>query len=223
MSIPSANGTITAAYNFPVGTHGSPMQVLDTDAGDTPGGGQHTVTWDVTGPEGPQGATGPQGPQGVQGPEGPTGATGPQGPAGTSASLAVASVEPGDDNLPEGGVSLTDGEQNVVYLANGAPGATGPQGPQGPAGENANLPTIETVTVTATTGANGSGNTSGTATLPTGYTLTGGGINCPVPGMLVQATNPTSDGTGWFGEFISGPSGATATVYAIGIKIVQGS
>lgn len=220
MSIPSANGTITCAYNTNVPQHGTPLQVLNTDEGDTPGSGQSAVTWNVTGPQGPQGATGPAGPQGVQGVAGPTGSA---GPAGASASLAVATVAPGEDDLPQGGASLTDGEGNSVYLSNGAPGPAGPQGPQGTPGSAANLPTIQSIIVTAITGPNGGGATYATATLPEGYTLTGGGLNCPAAGMVPLSSNPTADGTGWYGSFEDGPSGYTATVYAIGIQIVQGS
>ncbi|MFN8223627.1 MAG: hypothetical protein U0R50_10350 [Gaiellales bacterium] len=53
---------------------------------------ERRLSWNVTGPAGPQGASGQRGPQGEQGPrglrgeqgvEGPRGATGPQGPAGS--------------------------------------------------------------------------------------------------------------------------------------------
>ena len=40
------------------------------------------ITWNNTGPQGPQGIQGPPGPQGIQGPQGPQGIQGPQGPQG---------------------------------------------------------------------------------------------------------------------------------------------
>ncbi|WP_301485653.1 hypothetical protein [Intrasporangium sp.] len=59
------------------------------------------VTWNQTGPVGPQGAAGPQGPKGdtgapgAQGPKGDTGATGPQGPRGaTGATGATGAAGP---------------------------------------------------------------------------------------------------------------------------------
>jgi hypothetical protein len=43
----------------------------------------HTqISWNETGPEGPQGPAGPQGPEGPAGPEGPEGPAGPEGPEG---------------------------------------------------------------------------------------------------------------------------------------------
>jgi len=75
--------------------------------------GQRTVTVQVPGPPGAQGATGAQGPTGatgatgVQGPTGPTGAQGPIGPTGATGATG-----------PIGPTGAT-----------GATGATGPQGP----------------------------------------------------------------------------------------------
>jgi hypothetical protein len=40
------------------------------------------LSWNITGPAGPQGQTGPAGPQGQTGPTGPQGQTGPAGPQG---------------------------------------------------------------------------------------------------------------------------------------------
>jgi hypothetical protein len=53
MSIPSEDGTITAAYKSTVPVHGTPLKVLDVNAGDTPGADETSVTWNVTGPVGP--------------------------------------------------------------------------------------------------------------------------------------------------------------------------
>ncbi|MGE5117599.1 MAG: hypothetical protein ACM3N6_14025 [Betaproteobacteria bacterium] len=86
--------------------------------------GATVITWNQTGPQGPQGVQGPQGlqgPQGAVGPQGPiglTGATGPTGPTGATG-------------------------------ATGAPGPTGPQGPAGPQGPQG--PAGPTYTVNAST------------------------------------------------------------------------
>lgn len=78
-SIPDSSGVIHACYQSPPPVHGANLQIIDTGAGGSCGGGMVPLTWNQTGPQGPVGATGANGPQG---PAGATGATGPQGPAG---------------------------------------------------------------------------------------------------------------------------------------------
>jgi len=76
--IPSADGVIHACYSHSGLVRLEPAEYVCHTK-------QTAISWNQTGPEGPQGATGatgPQGPQGAIGPQGPTGATGPQGPAG---------------------------------------------------------------------------------------------------------------------------------------------
>ena len=219
MAIPDANGQLHAVYNSPPPNHGATLNIIDPATG-SPGGNEVEVTWSVTGPQGPQGATGPAGPQGPVGSQGPTGAQGVPG-----AGLTVAPVAPGEDGLPQGGISVTDGNENIVYLANGAAGSQGTQGPAGPQGapgQPANLPTLVTTIVTANTPPYDSNPQSAIATAPPGYVVVGGGISVPVYGMIIMASNPTSDGTGWYGQFNAGPSGGVATVYAVCAKIVQG-
>ncbi len=104
MSIPDANGELHAVYSSPPPAHGASLNIIDPATG-SPGGGQLEVTWSVRGPQGPQGPPG--------------------------AGLTVASVEPGVNNLPRGGLSITDGQENVVYLANGPEGPQGQQGTPG--------------------------------------------------------------------------------------------
>ena len=77
------------------------------------------VTWNATGPQGPQGAqgvAGPQGPVGPEGPAGPQGLAGPQGAPGATGGVG-----------PQGAAGA-DGPQGPV-------GPQGPQGPQGSQGE----------------------------------------------------------------------------------------
>jgi hypothetical protein len=74
--IPGADGTIHACYNT---TNGNVRVVAEGTKCRTH---EKTLSWNQTGPVGPQGPAGPQGPVGPQGPQGPQGATGPQGPAG---------------------------------------------------------------------------------------------------------------------------------------------
>lgn len=104
-AIPSSDGTITACYSQP----GTPLTVVDVDAGETCGRNQQTLTWNrqgVPGPQGPQGEQGLQGGQGLQGEQGAPGERGPEGPAGAQ------------------------GEAGLQ----GEPGLQGTAGPQGPSG-----------------------------------------------------------------------------------------
>jgi hypothetical protein len=93
--------------------------------------------------------------------------------------------------------------------ATGATGATGPQGVPGPEGAL----TITTVTA-GTPIFNGSNQPSATATCPAGTVVTGGGLSLPVYGQIFLDSNPTADGTGWYGSFTAGPYGYAGTVYA---------
>ncbi len=74
-SIPDSSGVIHACYQNPPPAHGANLQVIDTGAGGSCGGGMAALTWNQTGPQGPAGATGATGPQGPAGPStaGPTG------------------------------------------------------------------------------------------------------------------------------------------------------
>jgi hypothetical protein len=58
------------------------VRIIDTEAGDTCKKRETLVTWNATGPPGPQGPKGDTGATGAQGPKGDTGATGAQGPKG---------------------------------------------------------------------------------------------------------------------------------------------
>lgn len=221
MAIPDSSGQLHAVYQNPPPAHGAVLNIIDPVTG-SPAGGQLEISWNVQGLTGPQGPTGTQGPNG---PQGPQGVAGPQGPQGTpGAGLALASVSPGDDGLAQGGISITDGQQDVVFLANGplgpqgTQGPGGPQGPQGPTGPQGppGSQALVMTTVTATTPPYNSNAQSATA--PPGYVVTGGGISL-IYGQILTDSRPTADGTGWYGSFNGGPGGATATVYAVCAKL----
>lgn len=72
-TIPDSGGVIHGCYKTPVPAHGTPLQVIDTDAGGSCPGGTLPLTWNQTGPQGPQGATGAQGPTGPAGSPGISG------------------------------------------------------------------------------------------------------------------------------------------------------
>lgn len=71
-AIPDGSGVIHACYQSPPPAHGANLQVIDTGAGGSCGGGATSLTWNQAGPQGPAG------------PAGATGATGPAGPKATA-------------------------------------------------------------------------------------------------------------------------------------------
>jgi hypothetical protein len=76
----TTSGTIKACYK----TTTSPSTIKRIPGSSTCPSGNSTLTWNQSGPRGPQGPAGSQGPAGPQGPAGSQGPTGPQGPAGLS-------------------------------------------------------------------------------------------------------------------------------------------
>jgi hypothetical protein len=140
------------------------------------------ITWNQTGPQGPdgpQGATGPAGPQGATGPAGPQGATGPAGPAGV----------PGPA---------------------GPQGATGPAGPAGPPGLAGLTTYSQTNTSPDSTAAavsipcpNGGVATGGGGSFDTGVTGVYIIQSKPIPA--------TGTPTGWQVEYIN-TSGASQSI-----------
>src|SRR5262245_42725655 len=92
-SIPDKNGVIKACYAPPLGA----LRVIDSAA--LCRKGETLLSWNATGPQGPQGPAGPQGmtgatgPQGIQGPPGPQGSQGIPGPAGTSGVTGLVRVQ----------------------------------------------------------------------------------------------------------------------------------
>jgi hypothetical protein len=102
--------TSASVYQGCLGPSGQ-LHAITVDASVAPNcpGGERAITWNQTGPIGPQGPKGDTGATGPQGPQGDTGATGPQGPKGDAGA-------PGPQGDP------------------GVQGETGPAGPAGPAG-----------------------------------------------------------------------------------------
>jgi hypothetical protein len=76
-SIPGSDGVIYGCYK----KSGGSLRVIDRAVTNC-AKDESLISWNQTGPEGPQGPAGPPGPQGLQGPVGPQGETGPQGPTG---------------------------------------------------------------------------------------------------------------------------------------------
>ena len=111
-SIPDADGVIHVCYR----TSNGSLRVIDT-AVESCGGNELPLSFNQSGPEGPQGPAGPQGPQGVPGPVGPQGVPGPLGPQGPQ------------------GLTGPQGPQGPVG-PQGPQGIQGPAGPQGPQGES---------------------------------------------------------------------------------------
>lgn len=139
----------------------------------------------------------PQGPAGVIGPQGS------QGPAGAQGA-------PGFQGL-----------QGVKGDA-GATGATGPQGPQGVTGASGATGVLACTTVTSIISNAGGGSRQAIASLPPGFTLTGGGCSTTYSGhgRMVTASNPS--GNGWLcssKDHLQGDGTGDTFANAIGCRI----
>ena len=148
---------------FAAGTNSTQNFLLGGNSGLTSQDVNQVLTL-MVGPEGKPGAVGPAGANGLdgaQGPAGPAGADGRQGIDGAAgrdgASVTTALLNIGDQNCPNGGVSVTS-TTGVAYICNGRQGATGATGAQGPAGANG----------TNGTGGGGTGTGYGAGTLSAG-------------------------------------------------------
>jgi hypothetical protein len=109
--IPGADGTIQGCYVTP-GEHGLRLVANASDCKRN----ETAISWNQTGPTGPQGATGPTGATGAKGATGatgPAGATGATGPAGATG----ATGPPGPNNAA--GTSCPTGTQVIGFNANG--------------------------------------------------------------------------------------------------------
>ena len=88
----AATGKIRGCYH--PGTQPAALGVLTKQHASCPKGDKR-LSWNIVGPQGPQGLQGEQGPQGLQGDQGPQGLqgdqgpTGPQGPAGLSTGVTT--------------------------------------------------------------------------------------------------------------------------------------
>ena len=74
------------------------------------------LSWNATGPQGPQGAPGPQGAKGPQGTKGPQGAPGPQGPPGAIADFTTqrTSIPLGSQTVVASVTPVSSGMYNVT-------------------------------------------------------------------------------------------------------------
>jgi hypothetical protein len=86
-----------------------------------------------------------------------------------------------------------------------------------PASPARKAPAAKTVKA-VTPGFSGLAESSAVAQCPAGWTCTGGGVEPGHPDQTVIKSRKTSDGTGWEGGVVGGPSGGTATVYAECVK-----
>lgn len=77
-SIPAANRVITGCYDSKSGA----LRIIDAEAGQSCGSKEKQITWNQTGPTGPQGLPGPQGTPGPKGDPGPQGLQGAPGISG---------------------------------------------------------------------------------------------------------------------------------------------
>jgi hypothetical protein len=106
-----------------VGNASGLLRVVDPST-DSCRADETAITWNQTGPAGPQGPkgeTGPQGPQGETGPQGPIGETGPQGPQGETGPQGPKG-ETGPQG-PPGAVSLESLSGTACTRADGSAGA----------------------------------------------------------------------------------------------------
>lgn len=192
-AIPDPNSVIHACYRG----NGN-LRLVDKSScvsNETP------VSWNQTGPQGPQGVPGPQGIAGPQGEAGPQGVPGPQGTPG-----------------PQGvaGPQGTQGPQGVA----GTQGASGPEGPPGPQGQPgvpgpsgpAGVSGYEIVNTMGTLPTNGS--VSVVATCPSGKRVLGGGYVVPSEADTAPLSRPEADNA-WRVDFKSNGGSGTASVYAI--------
>ena len=175
-AIPDAgSGVITGCR-----TNNGALRLIDAEAGDSCRGPETEVSWNHTGPQGPQGLQGPAGdtgPAGPQGPAGDPGATGPQGPQGPAG-------DPGATG-PQG----PQGPQGLQGPA-GPEGPAGPQGMDGVGGHEVVTQTLLTTVPTSQTFARV------TATCPPGKKVIGGGFSNGAFSSNVISSEPNGT-TGW--------------------------
>ena len=149
-------------------------------------GNETAISWNQTGPAGPQGEAGPQGTPGPEGTPGPQGAPGPQGPPGPQ------------------GVAGPQGTQ-------GSPGPQGPQGSPGPSGP-AGVSGYEIINTHGNLPMNGTA--SVVATCSSGKRVLGGGYVAPQVGDMAPLSRPEGDNA-WRVDFKSNGGSGDASVYAV--------
>jgi hypothetical protein len=119
----SSNRTVHLCYDAAGSktADGTPLRILDDQAGSAECPGYADLSIYAKGPTGPAGPAGPQGATGPKGPSGPKGATGPAGPKGP----AGGPTGPTGPRGPAGGPTGPTGPK-------GSTGTRGPTGPVGP-------------------------------------------------------------------------------------------
>jgi hypothetical protein len=161
--------------------------------------GSMKISWNQTGPAGPQGSSGPQGPPG---PQGPQGAQGPQGPAGANGNTVLHGSGAPASSLGSVGDFYLDVTADALYGPRASSGWGSPTslvGARGPAGAsgvmdptvaqyNYDLPTGETAEVPVE--------------CPNGDVATGGGggVEAYTTGAYVTYSAPAGgieDPSGW--------------------------
>jgi hypothetical protein len=97
---------ISACYDKQSGQ----MRIYDADGGlpKACGAKEQSISWNQTGPQGPQGAQGPQGEAGLPGPQGEQGPAGPQGEQGPAGTFA------GTFESPNGQYGLAVTDEGIV-------------------------------------------------------------------------------------------------------------
>jgi len=128
-AIPGAGGVFTGCYTPRIGV----LRVIDTQAGEKCLRPEQQITWNQTGPQGPQGIAGPQGlqgPKGDKGDPGPAGAQGLPGAIGPKGDTGAQGPAGGPGPQGDAGPKGDPGPQGAV----GPQGVQGPQGNPGPQG-----------------------------------------------------------------------------------------
>jgi Collagen triple helix repeat (20 copies) len=183
-AIPDPNGLIHACYR-PNGN----LRLVDKTSCT---GNETAISWNQTGPAGPQGAAGPQGLGGPQGETGPQGVPGPQGPPGPQGAAGAQGPQgvPGPQGPP--------GPQ-------GQPGVPGPSGPAGVSG-------YEIINKLGTLPPNGT--VQVVATCSPGKRVLGGGYVAPTESDATPLSRPEGENA-WRVDFKSNGGSGDASVYAI--------
>jgi hypothetical protein len=180
------------------------------------------ISWDVTGPPGPQGsqgpagATGPQGVAGATGPQGNTGATGAQGPQGVAGATGATGPQ---GQTGATGATGAQGPQGVAGATGatgpqgqtGATGATGAQGPQGVAGATGATGNTGATGATGPQGPQGPGVAGTTNFLPVFSSST------TLGNSVIQQAQPSN----WSNTAVgfNGVPGAGLITYPVGVDI----
>jgi hypothetical protein len=186
--------------------------------------GSMNISWNQTGPAGPQGSSGPQGPQGPQGAQGPAGANGNTvlhgsgAPASSLGNVGDFYLDVTADALYGPKASSGWGSPTSLVGARGPAGATGVMNPT-VAQYNYNLPNNETaeVPVACPDGDVATGGGGGVEAYTTGayvtYSAPAGGVEDP-SGWQVTVVNSSGSTQPIDAQVICVPSPSPTSTYA---------